>query len=122
MAGKVKGINQAKTRLNRLIGTIQGKKAVRAIYKAMYIGGSQATLYTPIDTSTLINSQFRDVRVSGVRVTGRVGYSASYAILVHDPEVKQKFRRATAKKEFLKLGFDEMRSQIDKAVAAEMSL
>ncbi|HAI8714156.1 HK97 gp10 family phage protein [Escherichia marmotae] len=122
MAAKVKGINRAKKRLDQLIDTIQGKKAVRAIYKALYIGGSQATLYTPIDTSTLINSQFRDVRSGKNRVTGRVGYSAGYAMFVHDPQVKQQFRRATAKKEFLKLGFDEMRDQIDRAVAEEMRL
>ncbi|WP_045957523.1 hypothetical protein [Xenorhabdus poinarii] len=122
MGVKVKGIKKAQTRLNALIGDIRGRKVVRAMYKALYIGSAQASLYTPIDTSTLINSQFRDVRVDGVRLTGRVGYSANYAVYVHDPEVKQDFRRATAKKEFLKLGFNEMRSQIDKAVAQELKL
>lgn len=122
MAVKVKGIAKAKANLTKLIGDIQGRKAVRAIYKALYIGGAQASLYTPIDTSTLINSQFRDVNVSGKMLTGRVGYSANYAVYVHDPSVKQNFRRSTARKEFLKLGFEESRSQIDKAVADEMKL
>ncbi|WP_279156268.1 HK97 gp10 family phage protein [Obesumbacterium proteus] len=118
----VKGIAKAKANLTKLIGDIQGRKAVRAIYKALYIGGAQASLYTPIDTSTLINSQFRDVNVSGKMLTGRVGYSANYAVYVHDPSVKQNFRRSTARKEFLKLGFEESRSQIDKAIADEMKL
>lgn len=122
MGVKVKGITKAKANLSKLIGDIQGRKAVRAIYKALYIGGAQASLYTPIDTSTLINSQFRDVNVSGKILTGRVGYSANYAVYVHDPSVKQKFRRSTARKEFLKLGFEESRSQIDKAIADEMKL
>jgi len=122
MGVKVKGIAKAKANLTKLIGDIQGRKAVRAIYKALYIGGAQASLYTPIDTSTLINSQFRDVNVSGKMLTGRVGYSANYAVYVHDPSVKQNFRRSTARKEFLKLGFEESRSQIDKAVADEMKL
>ncbi|PHM23705.1 hypothetical protein [Xenorhabdus ehlersii] len=122
MGVKVKGISEAKTKLNALIGDIRGRKVVRAIYKALYIGSAQAALYTPIDTSTLINSQFRDVRFDGVLLTGRVGYSANYAVYVHDPNVKQTFRRATAKKAFLKLGFDEMRQQIDKAVAQELKL
>lgn len=122
MGVKVKGLKQAKANLTKLIGDIQGRKAVRAIYKALYIGGAQASLYTPIDTSTLINSQFRDVNVSGKMLTGRVGYSANYAVYVHDPSVKQNFRRSTARKEFLKLGFEESRSQIDKAVADEMKL
>ncbi|PNK67563.1 hypothetical protein [Hafnia paralvei] len=122
MGVKVKGLKQAKANLTKLIGDIQGRKAVRAIYKALYIGGAQASLYTPIDTSTLINSQFRDVNVSGKMLTGRVGYSANYAVYVHDPSVKQNFRRSTARKEFLKLGFEESRSQIDKAIADEMKL
>lgn len=122
MGVKVKGIAKAKANLTKMIGDIQGRKAVRAIYKALYIGGAQASLYTPIDTSTLINSQFRDVNVSGKMLTGRVGYSANYAVYVHDPSVKQNFRRSTARKEFLKLGFEESRSQIDKAIADEMKL
>jgi hypothetical protein len=57
----------------------------------MLIGSAQAALYTPIDTSTLINSQFREITANGVRVTGRVGYTANYAVFAHDPEVKQTF-------------------------------
>jgi hypothetical protein len=53
-------------------------------------------------------------------VTGRVGYTANYAVFVHDPEVKQNFRRATARKEFLTKGFEDTRSQIDAAVKKEL--
>ncbi|MDE9570626.1 HK97 gp10 family phage protein [Xenorhabdus bovienii] len=120
MGVKVTGIREAKTKLNALIGDIRGRKVVRAMHKALYIGSTQAALYTPIDTATLINSQFRDVRFQGTRLTGRVGYSANYAVYVHDPKVKQNFRRATAKKEFLKRGFNEVRAQIDKAVMEEL--
>ncbi|WP_264041540.1 HK97 gp10 family phage protein [Pectobacterium carotovorum] len=119
---KVTGIRESKAKLAALIGDIQGRKAVRALQSAMLIGGAQAALYTPIDTSTLINSQFRELVVNGTRLTGRVGYTANYATYVHDPNVKQTFRRATAKKEFLKEGFEETRSQIDAVVKKEMAL
>nr|DAE54898.1 MAG TPA: Minor capsid protein [Caudoviricetes sp.] len=122
MAGKVRGIREAKANLNRIIQDIQGRKVVRAIQSAMIIGSSQASLYTPIDTSTLLNSQFREIEVSGTRVTGRVGYSANYAIFVHDPNVPQTFRRATARKEFLTKGFEDTRSQIDAVMRKELSL
>lgn len=122
MGIKVKGITQAKKNLNALVGDIQGRKVVRAMQSALIIGGSQATLYTPIDTSTLINSQFREITVNGNRVTGRVGYSANYAAYVHDPSVPQNFRRATARKEFLTKGFDDTRRQIDAAIKKELSL
>lgn len=122
MSIKVKGISQAKRHLNTIVGDIQGRKVVRAMQSALIIGGTQAALYTPIDTSTLINSQFREITVNGNRVTGRVGYTANYAVYVHDPNVPQNFRRATAKKEFLTKGFEETRRQIDAAIAKEMSL
>ncbi|CAH5882382.1 HK97 gp10 family phage protein [Enterobacter hormaechei] len=122
MGIKVKGISQAKKNLNALVGDIQGRKVVRAMQSALIIGGSQAALYTPIDTSTLINSQFREITVNGNRVTGRVGYSANYAAYVHDPRVPQNFRRATARKEFLTKGFDDTRRQIDAVIKKELSL
>ncbi|ELY5205592.1 HK97 gp10 family phage protein [Yersinia enterocolitica] len=122
MGAKVKGIREAKANLERLIGDIQGRKAVRAITKALIIGASQAALYTPIDTSTLINSQFRDINVNGTRLTGRVGYSANYAMYVHDPNVKQTFSRATAEKEFLTKGFADSKQAIEKAIMEEMKL
>jgi hypothetical protein len=122
MGVKVKGIEQAQRKLDALVGDVQGRKAVRAMQSALLIGGAQAALYTPIDTSTLINSQYREIEIKGTRLTGRVGYSANYAVYVHDPNVHQKFRRATAQKEFLKKGFEETKTQIDAAIYRELSL
>lgn len=122
MGIKVKGISLAKKNLNALVGDIQGRKVVRAMQSVLIIGGSQAALYTPIDTSTLINSQFREITIDGTRVTGRVGYSTDYAAYVHDPSVPQNFRRATARKEFLTKGFEDTQRQIDAVIAKEMSL
>jgi len=122
MGIKVSGITQAQKNLNALIGDIQGRKVVRAVQSALIIGSSQAALYTPIDTSMLLNSQFRDITVNGNRVAGRVGYSANYAMYVHDPNVPQTFRRATARKEFLTKGFEDTRSQIDAVIKKELSL
>lgn len=122
MAAKIRGISEVSANINALVGNITGRKVTRAIQAAMLIGGAQATLFTPIDTSTLINSQFREITVNGTRVTGRVGYSANYAVFVHDPKVKQTFRRATARKEFLTLGFEESRDEIEAAMHQEMRI
>ncbi|NCI06365.1 HK97 gp10 family phage protein [Cronobacter sakazakii] len=122
MAGKVRGVAQAKANLDAIIADVQGRKVVRAIQSAMLIGSTQAALYTPIDTSTLLNSQFRELNANGTRVTGRVGYSANYAVYVHDPAVQQTFRRVTARKEFLTKGFEDTREQIDRVMKQELSL
>ncbi|AIR71477.1 hypothetical protein [Dickeya fangzhongdai] len=122
MGAKVRGIAQSKRGLERIINDIQGRKAVRAIQSAMLIGAAQAALYTPIDTSTLLNSQYRELTVRGTRLTGRVGYTANYAVYVHDPNVPQVFRRATAEKEFLTKGFNDTREQINEVMRKELSL
>ncbi len=122
MGAKVRGIRQAKANLDRIIKDVQGRKVVRAIQSAMLIGSAQAALYTPIDTSTLINSQFREIMANGTRVTGRVGYTASYAAYVHDPNIPQKFRRATARKEFLSKGFEDTKDAIGMVIKKELSL
>lgn len=122
MGIKVKGVKAVVRNVNRIIDDIQGRKIVRALQSAMLIGGARAALYTPIDTSALINSQFREIITNGAIVTGRVGYSTNYAVYVHDPANHQQFRRHTAKKEFLTLGFEEERSAIDAVVAKEMAL
>jgi hypothetical protein len=46
--------------------------------------GSEAAGMTPRETSNLINSQIRDVRNNGTRVTGVIGYTAEYAAAVHE--------------------------------------
>lgn len=122
MGVKVKGIKQVSRNVNRAINNIQDRRVVRALTSAMIVGASQAAIYTPIDTSYLLNSQFREILVNGARFTGRVGYSASYAAFVHDPANPQRFRRATAEKEFLTKGFEDSRDAIDRVVAREMSL
>lgn len=119
----LRGIKQAMKRTDKIINDIVEKKAHRAMNRALNIGALQAAAYTPIDTSTLINSQFKDIKTTrGVKITGRVGYSASYAAIVHNPQVQQKFRRSTAKKEFLTKGFEDSLSEINAAVLDEMKI
>lgn len=122
MGIKASGVKESIIQLNAMINDIRGRKAVRAIQSAILIGGTRAALYTPIDTSTLLNSQYREVFANGTRITGRVGYSANYAVYVHDPNYPMKFRRATAQKEFLYKGFEDEKATIDQAVLREMKL
>jgi len=122
MGVKIRGVRQAKANLDRFIDDVKGRKAIRAIQSALIIGGAQAALYTPIDTSTLLNSQYREVTASGTRLTGRVGYAANYAVYVHDPNFPQTFRRSTARKEFLTKGFEDTKSQIDAVIKKELSV
>ncbi len=98
--------------LPRFVGKVQ-VQAARGMTQALVLGASEASVLTPIgDTSTLINSQIRDVRKEGTKIVGAVGYTADYAIPVHDPDHKQNFRRPSARKEFLKVGFERAEPNI----------
>lgn len=98
-------------RLPEFTASVQ-HKAARGMTQALILGASEASVLTPIDTSTLLNSQYRSVESSGPRLIGTVGYTASYALPVHDPDNPQNFRRATAIKEFLKVGFERAEPNI----------
>ena len=98
-------------RLPQFLAAVE-QKAARGVTQALILGASEASVMTPIDTSTLLNSQFRNVTKEGSKIVGTVGYAAEYARYVHDPNVKQKFRRSTAEKEFLRKGFEEAEPNI----------
>lgn len=83
------------------------QKAARGMAQSLILGASEASSMTPIDTSTLINSQYKNVEAKAGRIVGTAGYTAAYALAVHDPDNPQNFRRASAEKEFLKKGFEQ---------------
>lgn len=97
--------------LPQFTATMQAR-AARGMTQALILGASEASVLTPIDTSTLLNSQFRNVSKEGDRIRGTIGYTANYAVPVHDPAVKQNFRRATAQKEFLRKGVENAEPNI----------
>ncbi len=107
MTGRVRMVN----RLPQFVDERE-RRAARAMVEVCVLGASEAAVMTPIDTSNLLNSQYREVDAERGRITGRVGYTVDYALPVHDPEVKQNFRRATAEKEFLKKGFEQAEPEI----------
>ena len=98
-------------RLPQFLSAVE-QKAARGVTQALILGASEASVMTPVDTSTLLNGQFRSVAKEGSKIVGTVEYTAEYATYVHDPNVKQRFRRSTAEKEFLRKGFEESEPSI----------
>ncbi len=88
------------------------QRGARGMTQALVLGASEAAVLPPIHTSTLLNSQYREVQVDGTKVHGRVGYTAEYAAAVHDPDNPQNFRRDSAEKEFLRKGFERAEPNI----------
>lgn len=98
-------------KLPQFTASVQAK-AARGMTQALILGASEASVMTPIDTSTLLNSQYRNVRQEGEKIVGTVGYTAAYAVPVHDPDVAQNFRRPTAQKLFLQKGMENAEPNI----------
>lgn len=136
MGVNVKGVREAQANLDRLIGDIQGRKAVRAIHSALLLIGQEAAARTPVATSTLLNSQFRELSVIGSRLIGKVGYSANYAAAVHAASGKLKgqprpkkngvaqgnFWDVSGEPRFLEKGADAARDAVDAIIKKELSL
>jgi hypothetical protein len=59
------------------------RKLAGGVLQALIIGAREASVLTPIDTSTLLNSQFRNVGKRNGRIVGTVGYTAEYAQAQH---------------------------------------
>lgn len=97
--------------LPQFVGRVQ-RNAARAMTQALVLGNSEASVLTPIDTSTLINSNYKQVESQAGRIVGRAGYTAEYAAAVNSPDNPQNFRRATAEKDFLKKGFERAEPNI----------
>lgn len=130
-----KGINQVRKNLGRVLGEISGPMAEKAVTEALIIGGGMAATMTPVDTSNLINSQYRIVRKAGSRVNGQMGYTAAYAAAVHDATGKLRgelrdpsdpsrgrFWDPRGEPEFLAKGFEMSKDDIDAAVKRNMKL
>jgi len=76
--------NNVSKSYNKLIGRITGVMTEEAVTKIAIVGQANAAQLTPIDTSNLINSQFRNIRREGDGWTATVGYTAAYAFFVHE--------------------------------------
>lgn len=141
MGVKVKGVKRVSNNINRMIDSFEGRRTVRAVYSALYYIGVESAVKVPVDTSTLLNSQFRDVVVNGTRITGKIGYSAKYAAAVHeakgihlgtrtprpvDPGQKPGSRGniwdKTGEPKFLEKPAEDARGKVHDIIVKEMSL
>ncbi|CAI2427258.1 Uncharacterised protein [Serratia liquefaciens] len=132
MGVKIKGVKAAQRRLDAVVEDVRTRKAVRAIKSAMFIIGAESALMTPTDTGTLVNSQFQETMINGTRITGRIGYSANYAVYVHNasgimkglprPNNRGNYWDPSGEPKFLTKAAEKTRRQVDDIIRKEMKL
>lgn len=142
----VRGLEAAINKTNAISRDIAEVRAERGVTAALITGQAFASMLTPVDTSFLINSQYRTVKVSGGRVIGAVGYTALYAAAVHAMSGKLKgqprghfgktkdglefgggtgngrYWDPSAEPGFLTKGFDENKEAVDQAFIGAMKI
>lgn len=135
MATKLHGLRESILRTAQIVNDeIVAVKIIRALKSATYIIRTESATMTPIETSTLINSQFDVIVHNGTRITGRIGYSADYAIYVHNskgyavgksiprPSGKGNYWDPHAEPKFLSKAAEKTKDLVDKAIMREMKL
>lgn len=132
MGVKINGVKAAQRRLDAVVEDVRTRKAVRAIKSAMFIIGAESALMTPMDTGTLVNSQFQETMINGTRITGRIGYSANYAVYVHNasgimkglprPNNRGNYWDPSGEPKFLTKAAEKTRRQVDDIIRKEMKL
>lgn len=132
----VRGIKETRAGLRRVLADITGPVTELTLSRVLIIGAGRAAIMTPVDTSNLINSQYRRVERGRFGAWGRVGYTAAYAAAVHAASGKLKgqpradfgttrdgvafgggtgvgnYWDPAGEPKFLERGFDESRAQI----------
>ena len=129
---KIKGYKKVRIGLENALKKKIPQNAERAAHVAGSIIGGYASLMTPVDTSNLINSQYRTVKKEGKRVVAAIGYTAKYAAAVHNAPgtLKGKPRRTgrgnywdpDAEPKFLEKAATENMDEINAAVMKAMKL
>ncbi|MDS1650674.1 hypothetical protein [Escherichia coli] len=111
------GVKQVRDNLKKEIRRIDDQVTARVLYQIGVMASGWAALITPIDTSNLVNSMFAhlDNRASGIAL--QVGYTARYALWVHESSGKMKGQKRkdgkgeywdpNAEPEFLKKAFEQ---------------
>lgn len=86
----VTGLDQVVGRLKLVMDEAKGERTNKAIIEMLIVGAENAATITPIDTSTLINSQGRELWQTPTGQAGAVYYGAKYAKWVHNMTGKLK--------------------------------
>lgn len=104
LSAKVEGIESAQKAISEALKDIQigSEELLTVILQGISL---HTAPYVPIDTSFLINSEYRNpAKVTGNgTVTASIGYAAEYAVYVHEGPQKN-WQRAGASNRFLELG------------------
>lgn len=80
----VKGGDEVRKKFSQAVGRIRGRMTEETLTRVLIVAAGYASALTPVATSALINSQYRDVQMTVNGWRGQLGYGANYAEYVHN--------------------------------------
>ena len=114
----LKGVSQVRGRYQAVIKDIAENKTMKVIVAIVAEGAANAKNFTPVDTSTMVNSQRKSFERGGTAVIGTVGYYSgfsktgfSYQMHLETTDNWKPTKKASAKPHFLRSGFEDPDSQ-----------
>ena len=118
-----------KSNISKFFKDVKEKKTEAALYAIASEGMAVAKTFTPVDTSTLINSEFPPIiKKQPDSTTATVGFNAEYAFYVHEKSGSLKgvprkngngyYWSPDAEPKFLAKGFDEIKEDIPRILKA----
>ncbi|WP_435631499.1 hypothetical protein [Carnimonas bestiolae] len=116
-----RGGRNVRQNASKVIADIRERVTKKVMTEITITGEANAMSMTPVDTSNLANSRYRNIHKSDTGYEGRVGFTAKYAGAVHDAEGKLKGQQRPPKNgrsrgaywspdgepEFLRKGFED---------------
>ena len=102
----LKGVSRVRSNYARVVKNIEQRNA-KVVTAILSVGAGFAKMYTPVDTSALINSQRKSVSQSGSAIVGKVWYSQDYAVWLETKDTWKPIKKKAAKPHFLKYGFED---------------
>lgn len=94
----VKGVSKVNKNIRNKINQINNIISPRTMQQVMITGMASVARITPIDTSNLINSQYRELIPTPKGWNGKVGYTANYAAYVNNAKGTLKGKKRTGEK------------------------
>jgi hypothetical protein len=121
---KLEGLAQVEAALTKRLQEIGGPMSEKFITVALGEISAHTAPYVPVDTSNLINSEWRKAYKTGSGWTGEIGYNATtedgtdYAVIVHEGGPKN-WQKGGASDKFLEKGAaDFVRDSLDATIKA----
>lgn len=109
----IRGGRNVRRNFSRVVSRTAGALTERVVAEILIIGEGYAVNLTPVDTSSLVNSRFRQITGTASGTRGVIGYTAAYAAAVHEGGPKN-WKKAAAEDKFLEKGFNrDGRSDIE---------